>query len=170
MPPNEPHIAGRAAQHHPPNRFLPTHVEATFDDLESDDDLLVEGRKVPTQFMADASRSILTENNSPDVGFRWSINAYRGCEHGCAYCYARPTHEVFGLSAGLDFETKILVKHHAPALLREETGYVDLARFGVARNLRSAEVDRLLAEAGGIKVGGFGSGKTTAAMARAMCG
>jgi DNA repair photolyase len=120
MPPHEPRVAGRAAQHHPPNRFLPTHVEATFDDLESDDDLLVEGRKVPTQFMADASRSILTENNSPDVGFRWSINAYRGCEHGCAYCYARPTHEVFGLSAGLDFETKIFVKHDAPALLRAE--------------------------------------------------
>ena len=120
MPSHGPHITGRAAQHHPPNRFLPTHVEETFDDREFDDDLLVAGRKVPTQFIADASRSIIAENNSPDVGFRWSINAYRGCEHGCAYCYARPTHEVFGLSAGLDFETKVLVKHHAPALLREE--------------------------------------------------
>jgi DNA repair photolyase len=115
-----PRIAGRAAQHHPPNRYLPTHVEDSFDDLEIDDELLVDGRKVPTQFLTDATRSIITENNSPDVPFRWSINAYRGCEHGCAYCYARPTHEVFGLSAGLDFETKILVKHDAPVLLREE--------------------------------------------------
>jgi DNA repair photolyase len=114
------HIVGRAAQHHPPNRYLPTHVEETFDDRELDEELLADGRKVPTEFLADATRSIITENNSPDVPFRFSINAYRGCEHGCAYCYARPTHEVFGLSAGLDFETKILVKHDAPALLREE--------------------------------------------------
>lgn len=120
MPPHRAHISGRAAQQHPPNRYLPTHVEDTFDDLEQGDELLAAGRKMPTQFLADASQSIITENNSPDVPFRWSINAYRGCEHGCAYCYARPTHEVFGLSAGLDFETRILVKHEAPALLRKE--------------------------------------------------
>ncbi|HET6882222.1 MAG TPA: PA0069 family radical SAM protein [Pirellulales bacterium] len=113
-------IVGRAAQHHPANRFLPTHVEETFDDREYDEELLADERKTPTQFIADDSQSIIAENNSPDVGFRWSINAYRGCEHGCAYCYARPTHEVFGLSAGLDFETRILVKHQAPALLRRE--------------------------------------------------
>lgn len=120
MQPNGPKIPGRAAQHHPPNRFLPTHIEETFDDREYDEELLADGRKVATEFIADESRSIIAENNSPDVGFRWSINAYRGCEHGCAYCYARPTHEVFGLSAGLEFETKILVKHAAPALLRQE--------------------------------------------------
>jgi DNA repair photolyase len=120
MSPDIPHITGRAAQHHPPNRFLSTHLEETFEDREFDDELSGEARKVPTQFLADASRSIIAENDSPDVPFRYSINAYRGCEHGCAYCYARPTHEVFGLSAGLDFETKILVKHDAPALLREE--------------------------------------------------
>jgi DNA repair photolyase len=119
MEPHRGKIVGRAAQHHPPNRFLPTHVEETFDDREYDD-LLADERKTPTEFIADASQSIISENNSPDVGFRWSINAYRGCEHGCAYCYARPTHEVFGLSAGLDFETRILVKHDAPALLRRE--------------------------------------------------
>jgi DNA repair photolyase len=122
MSSDTPRIAGRAAQHHPPNRYLSTHVEETFDDREFDEELLADGSKVPTVFLADATRSIITENNSPDVPFRWSINAYRGCEHGCAYCYARPTHEVFGLSAGLDFETKILVKHDAPALLREELG------------------------------------------------
>ncbi|HVX12612.1 MAG TPA: PA0069 family radical SAM protein [Pirellulales bacterium] len=120
MEPHRPRIVGRAAQHHPPNRYLPTHLEETFDGREYDEELLSDERKTPTQFIADASQSILTENNSPDVGFRWSINAYRGCEHGCAYCYARPTHEVFDLSAGLDFETKIFVKHDAPALLRRE--------------------------------------------------
>jgi DNA repair photolyase len=71
-----------------------------------------------TQFLDDHARSALTENDSPDVGFRLSVNPYRGCEHGCAYCYARPTHEFLGLSAGLDFETKIFVKKEAPALLR----------------------------------------------------
>lgn len=111
---------GRAAQHHPPNRFLTTHLEETFDDRQYDEELLAGERKLPAEFLADASQSIITENNSPDVGFRFSINAYRGCEHGCAYCYARPTHEVFGLSAGLDFETKIFVKHDAAALLRRE--------------------------------------------------
>jgi DNA repair photolyase len=60
---------------------------------------------------------VLSHNDSPDVAFRWSINPYRGCEHGCVYCYARPTHEYLGFSAGLDFETKIVVKHDAPALL-----------------------------------------------------
>lgn len=73
-----------------------------------------------TEFLSDASRTIIAYNNSPDVGFDASINSYRGCEHGCAYCYARPTHEYLGFSAGLDFETKIMVKHHAPALLRKE--------------------------------------------------
>lgn len=115
-----PRIAGRAAQHHPPNRFLTTHLEETFDDRQYEEELLADERKIPAELIADASQTIITENNSPDVGFRWSINAYRGCEHGCAYCYARPTHEVFGLSAGLDFETKIFVKHNAAALLRRE--------------------------------------------------
>jgi DNA repair photolyase len=62
----------------------------------------------------------LAYNDSPDVGFEVSINPYRGCEHGCVYCFARPTHEYLGLSAGLDFETKIFVKDDAPALLRKE--------------------------------------------------
>jgi DNA repair photolyase len=73
-----------------------------------------------TKFFRDNSRTIITHNNSPDVSFDSSVNAYRGCEHGCAYCYARPTHEYLGLSAGLDFESKIIVKENAPALLREE--------------------------------------------------
>src|SRR5205085_11756955 len=64
--------------------------------------------------------SILAKNDSPDLGFTYSINVYRGCEHGCAYCYARPTHEYLGFNAALDFESKITVKHDAPDLLRKE--------------------------------------------------
>lgn len=73
-----------------------------------------------TQFFRDNSRTIIAHNKSPDIGFDSSINAYRGCEHGCAYCYARPTHEYLGMSAGLEFESKIIVKENAPALLRKE--------------------------------------------------
>src|SRR5439155_16898176 len=73
-----------------------------------------------TQFFRDSSRSIIARNDSPDVGFEASINPYRGCEHGCAYCYARPTHEYLGFSAGLDFESKIMVKEDAPELLEAE--------------------------------------------------
>jgi DNA repair photolyase len=72
-----------------------------------------------TRLLDDPSRSILATNQSPDVGFDVSINPYRGCTHGCVYCYARPTHEYLGFSAGLDFETRILVKRRAPALLRK---------------------------------------------------
>src|SRR5258706_5419580 len=68
----------------------------------------------------DHTRQILASNDSPDLGFTYSVNPYRGCEHGCSYCYARPTHEYLGFSAGLDFETKILVKEDAPELLRKE--------------------------------------------------
>jgi DNA repair photolyase len=71
-----------------------------------------------THYLRDASRSVLSRNQSPDVGFETSLNPYRGCEHGCIYCYARPTHEYLGLSAGLDFETRILVKEQAPELLQ----------------------------------------------------
>ena len=73
----------------------------------------------PTEYLPDLSKSIIAKNDSPDVGFEVSLNPYRGCEHGCIYCYARPTHEYLGFSAGLDFETKIMVKHDAPELLRK---------------------------------------------------
>ena len=73
----------------------------------------------PTELFRDTSKSILTYNDSPDVPMDVSVNPYRGCEHGCIYCYARPYHEYLGLSAGVDFESRIFVKDQAPALLRE---------------------------------------------------
>lgn len=76
-------------------------------------------RQIRTEFIRDSSKSLLSQNTSPDVPFTYSINPYRGCEHGCIYCYARPTHEYLGFSAGLDFETKIMVKPDAPALLEK---------------------------------------------------
>jgi DNA repair photolyase len=75
-----------------------------------------------TEFLRDTTRTLIARNDSPDIPFEFSINPYRGCEHGCAYCYARPYHEYLGLSAGLDFETKIVVKTEAPELLRRELG------------------------------------------------
>jgi DNA repair photolyase len=79
-----------------------------------------EARQVETEVFKDTSRSVISYNDSPDVGFSASLNPYRGCEHGCIYCYARPTHEYLGLSAGLDFETKLFAKPDAPELLRAE--------------------------------------------------
>jgi DNA repair photolyase len=105
---------GRGTAENPPNRFERL---AYLPILESPDD---DDRAVKTQYLKDASRSLITTNDSPDVGFDASINPYRGCEHGCIYCYARPYHEYLGFSAGLDFETKILVKEDAPELLRKE--------------------------------------------------
>lgn len=72
-----------------------------------------------TQFLRDTTRTIIAANDSPDVAFEVTVNPYRGCEHGCVYCYARPFHEYLGFSSGLDFETKIMVKLDAPRLLRQ---------------------------------------------------
>ncbi len=107
-------IHGRGASGNPGNRFEPLHYEKGPDDCADD------GPAPTTTFLKDTSRSLITSNDSPDVGFDASINPYRGCEHGCIYCYARPTHEYLGFSAGLDFETKIMVKEDAPELLRRE--------------------------------------------------
>jgi DNA repair photolyase len=104
----------RGAGSNPPNRF--EHIR-----LERDAGWDPEQDPLPrTQFLRDRSGSVITCNDSPDIGFEASINPYRGCEHGCIYCYARPTHEYLGFSSGLDFETKIMVKEDAPELLRQE--------------------------------------------------
>lgn len=96
----------------PPNRYERLHVER--EPWTDPDD-----PPPKTVLLRDASRSILSYNDSPDVGFDVGVNPYRGCEHACAYCYARPTHEYLGYSAGLDFERRILVKPKAPDLLRD---------------------------------------------------
>ncbi len=113
-------IKRRGSQIAPANRFESIHREPSFEHVEHEDELQVGGRIIPSQFIPDESKSLLTENTSPDIPFRWSINPYRGCEHGCVYCYARPTHEYLGMNAGIDFETKIMVKLRAPDLLRDE--------------------------------------------------
>ena len=114
-PRDPPPERGRGATGNPPNRFDRLHV-AVEPDSGADD----ERRAVVTEYFRDTSRSIVSRNDSPDIPFEVSLNPYRGCEHGCVYCYARPTHEYLGLSAGLDFETKLFVKEDAAALLRKE--------------------------------------------------
>ena len=114
-PQKGPPQKGRSAAGDPPNRFLAVHRAADPDaELDPEDD--PSQQRVATQFLPDRSESIVTENDSPDVPFRYSVNPYRGCEHGCSYCYARPSHEYLGLGAGLDFESKIFVKERAPEL------------------------------------------------------
>jgi DNA repair photolyase len=112
-------IKGRATVNNPANRFSDTHHEA-FDDgwgAQGDDP-----DAPTTELIPDASRSVLVYNQSPDVPFDRSVNPYRGCEHGCVYCYARPTHAYLDCSAGLDFETRIFYKAGAAELLAQELG------------------------------------------------
>jgi DNA repair photolyase len=106
-------MQGRAATWNPQNRF--ESLEYIRDEEAPPDDT-----SPRTVYLRDPTRTIIATNDSPDIGFEASVNPYRGCEHGCIYCFARPTHEYLGFSAGLDFETKIMVKEDAPALLREE--------------------------------------------------
>ncbi|MCE9526154.1 MAG: PA0069 family radical SAM protein [Planctomycetales bacterium] len=117
------HFTGRGATTSPPNRFESVHSQIDYEQLAADDELLADERKVRTVFLPDNSKTLIRENDSPDVSFRYSINPYRGCEHGCVYCYARPSHETLGMNAGLDFESKILVKHDAVELLRKELNH-----------------------------------------------
>lgn len=107
-------LRGRGAAANPRNRF--ERIDIDFEPGESS----AERGDVPkTELFRDDSKTALSRNDSPDLGFRYSLNPYRGCEHGCIYCYARPTHEYLGFSAGLDFESRILVKERAPELLRQ---------------------------------------------------
>src|SRR4051794_37664481 len=112
-------IKGRGAAIQPANPYLAVHVESDLEHVKWDAEYLTELSRPPTQYLVDESQSIVAENDSPDIGFRYSVNPYRGCSHGCSYCYARPGHEYLGMSAGLDFETKVLVKFRAAELLRQ---------------------------------------------------
>jgi DNA repair photolyase len=108
---------GRGSATNPHNRFEKLTVELEPEALMDEDGEPIRPR---TQFLRDDTQSIITFNKSPDISFAAGLNPYRGCEHGCAYCFARPFHEYLGFSAGLDFETKIIVKENAPELLRAE--------------------------------------------------
>jgi len=112
-----PDAVGRGANIRPVNRFS-RQKAVELEMVEPDADELADRRHPDTRFLSDDTKSVISENASPDVGFRYSLNPYRGCEHGCSYCYARPTHEYLGFDAGLGFETRILVKHDAPVLFR----------------------------------------------------
>jgi DNA repair photolyase len=122
-------LAHRGATENPVNRFEKIQIEPDADQSSfhsdstswnPDDEDGGRPQGPRTQFFKDHSQTVIARNDSPDVGFTASLNPYRGCEHGCIYCYARPTHEYLGFSAGLDFESKIMVKEDAPELLRAE--------------------------------------------------
>ena len=108
---------GRGTASNPPNRFAPTRIIASDDGWQEE---------VPacraTEVRQETAKSIISRNQSPDLPFDRSLNPYRGCEHGCIYCYARPSHAYWDLSPGLDFETKLIAKHNAPALLAQALG------------------------------------------------
>ena len=117
----DPHarIIGRGSHAQPANRFERIHVEPDWDHLGKIAECDIANPRPATMYFADQAESLVTQNESPDIPFRYSVNPYRGCAHGCAYCYARPTHEYLGLNAGLDFETKVFVKRRAPQLFRD---------------------------------------------------
>ena len=112
----------RASGYRPQNRFEKSTRVLALDVVDLDPEIVEKWQNPATEFIQDESRSVITRNDSPDVGFTFSLNPYRGCEHGCSYCYARPTHEYLGYDAGLGFETKIVVKCEAPRLFREFLG------------------------------------------------
>jgi DNA repair photolyase len=112
-------LKGRGALSNPPVRFETTSVEKTYDGWQDEEDVAASVAEI---VLPDRAKSVITTNTSPDVGFEQSINPYRGCSHGCVYCFARPTHAYLGLSPGLDFETRLFYKDNAVQLLRTELG------------------------------------------------
>ena len=107
---------GRAARTNPANRFEPHEREAFHDGWPVEDDL----PPLRTEVSVERPRRVITRNSSPDIGFDRSINPYRGCEHGCIYCFARPTHAFLGMSPGLDFETRLVARPETPEILGRE--------------------------------------------------
>src|SRR5690348_15864556 len=110
---------GRGALSNPHNRFDHQRSERVDDGWFRDEP----ETSIATELRPDATRGIIARNDSPDIPFDQSINPYRGCEHGCIYCFARPTHAYLGLSPGLDFETRLFAKTAAPELLRRELSH-----------------------------------------------
>ncbi len=113
-------LKGAARSRIQPGRFDRTGIEAVDDGWARDDDA---PESIATSVQPERAKGVLTTNDSPDVGFDQSINPYRGCEHGCIYCYARPSHAYMGLSAGLDFETRLFYKADAAAVLEQELSH-----------------------------------------------
>lgn len=119
LPPGVKHLRGRGAGGNPDGRYLPTSREAYDDGWTNDDRGLV---ALKTTVTKERPKTIISHNKSPDLPFDQSINPYRGCEHGCVYCYARPAHAYMDLSPGLDFESRLFSKPNAAELLRKEFG------------------------------------------------
>ena len=111
---------GRGATVRPDGRFESQRREVFDDGWRQEEGEEECDDQLATELIIDTAKSVITENKSPDISFELSINPYRGCEHGCSYCFARPTHSYLGFSSGLDFETKIAYKPDAVALLRKE--------------------------------------------------
>ncbi len=121
-------VRGRGAGINPTNRFETLSLHVLGEHLDAQAAERAEqgaqpGRQVVTHTLRDDTRSIINRVDSPDLPFHWTVNPYRGCEHGCIYCYARPTHETLGFSSGLDFETRIMAKADAPALFKRELAH-----------------------------------------------
>ena len=121
---------GRGAQSNASGRYEPLARLAFDDGWESLEDL----PPFATTVTVDATRKVITRNESPDIGFDRSINPYRGCEHGCVYCFARPSHAYLGLSPGLDFESKLFVKPNAPELLEREISAANYSPIAIGTN------------------------------------
>ncbi len=113
-------VRGRGAGLNPGKRFDGLRLHVLGQHVDETETAHPDGKQVATSIYADRTASVINRVDSPDLGFKWTLNPYRGCEHGCVYCYARPTHELLGFSCGLDFETKITAKHDAPGILQRE--------------------------------------------------
>ena len=150
---------GRGAGANPGNRFEAVHLAVLGEHLDrmtaepegEGGAIGPDGRQVPTVVYRDRTRRIINRIDSPDVPFRWTLNPYRGCEHGCVYCYARPDHEYLGFSCGIDFETRIIAKPEAPRLLAADPATVvmfaehphpELTPLGAAARAREVATSR----------------------------